>query len=422
MNGSRVLSKKFRVNNDSRKTKRNNHDLVIGTSGGGKTSGYIEPNIALGEDSLIITDTKGNLYNKLANLLRKKGYRVELFDMVTPGKSTITYNPLEYIGKTWSGEYYDEKDIQTLAGTLIATIKTESDPFWHNMASVVITSIIAMTLEALPVNEQHMGSVVEIARMINNKDGFKVFEGMALINNEGFGARKFREFSGLRASDRTWSCVMAFVHAATALLDSGVGKEIITKRSNFDLVDLGRKKVALFINLSDNDRTFDPISNLLYTQIFQQLIKEADRRAFSGLKVPVRVMLDDFACSAVIPDFQNLIAVLRSRGISVSIILQSITQLYAKYSMEDANTIANNCDHVLYLGGRDEHTCEYISKMANLPREVITDMPIGKAYVFERGSKPFYDDAFTWQDTKELVSEEYKKVKKLDTERQADDE
>lgn len=410
MRNSRILSKNTWINNDSYKTGLNNHDLVIGTSGGGKTSGYIEPNIALSEESLIITDTKGNLYNKLSPLLREKGYRVELFDMVNPSNSTVAYNPLEYIEKSADGSSYSEKDVQMLAGTLLPVGRLEREPYWPYMGQVVLSSIIGMTLEALPIEEQHMGSVVELARIVNTTDGLKTLEGIASINDEGFAAKKFEEFSSLRNSKTTWGCVISQVFSATSLLDSGVGKEMITKRSNFDFKDLGRERIALFINVSDNDRTFDPITNIMYTQILQQLIKEADSRKDSRLKVPVRVMLDDFACSAVIPDFQNLIAVLRSRNISVSIILQSITQLYSRYGREDGNTIVNNCDHILYLGGRDEHTCACISDLANVPKELVTNMPIGKAYVFERGSNPKYDDAFTWRETKVLIKREYEKT------------
>ena len=146
--------------------------------------------------------------------------------------------------------------------------------------------------------------------------------------------------------------------------------------------------MALFVNVSDMDRSFDRLVNVFYTQAIQQLCREADRNPDGRLKVPVRIILDDFATNVVIPDFDKIILVIRSRELSVSVILQSISQLETLYTPAQAMTILNGCDHMLYLGGQDVDTADYISIKANKPIENILNMGLGDAYLFERGAKP----------------------------------
>ena len=154
-----------------------------------------------------------------------------------------------------------------------------------------------------------------------------------------------------------------------------------------NFTELGNKKCAVFLNISDTDRTLDKLVNIFYTQLFQCLCKTADNSAEGRLKVPVRVFLDDFATNVYIPDFDKLISVIRSREISVSVILQSITQLEGLYSKAQALTIINNCDHVVYLGGSDLQTTEYIASRMCKSMENVLCLPSDQIMLLTRGMK-----------------------------------
>ena len=178
------------------------------------------------------------------------------------------------------------------------------------------------------------------------------------------------------------------MNKALALYDFAEISTLYGKPTTLKLEELGQRKIALFVNVSDTDRTFDRLINVFYAQAFHELCKEADSRRNGRLKVPVRIFLDDFATNVYIPDFDKIISNIRSRDISVSVILQSISQLETLYSPEQAVTILNGCDHMLYLGGQDVETAGYISEKANVPMERILDMGLDDAYLFERGSAP----------------------------------
>lgn len=153
---------------------------------------------------------------------------------------------------------------------------------------------------------------------------------------------------------------MEFANRALEPFEFEEAKHIFTSKDRFDIRSLGREKTVLFINVSDTDRTFDQLVNIFYTQALQLLCTEADSSPGGKLNVPVRIIMDDFAASARIPDFDKIISVIRSRDISVSLILQSMTQLESMYSHAQALTITNNCDHLLYLGSQDLETANFI--------------------------------------------------------------
>jgi type IV secretion system protein VirD4 len=157
--------------------------------------------------------------------------------------------------------------------------------------------------------------------------------------------------------------------------------------NSFNIADLGREKTVLFINVSDTDRAFDSIVNIFYTQALQVLCAEADSKADGRLAVPVRMILDDFAASARIPDFDKLMSVIRSREISVSIILQSLSQLDTLYDRAMSLTIINNCDNILYLGGKDMETANFVANFAGKTPEAILSMERDKAYLIRTGEK-----------------------------------
>ena len=382
----RILAKQVRVVNDTWETKINNNDLIVGASGCGKTTGYVIPNIEQCNESMIVADTKGLLYRKLNRKLKAAGYKVYVLDFVQPEKS-CAYNPLDYIERNEKTGKCREQDILTISQAMLPTRCTK-DPFWEEAAKMVLTSLIAFVVEALPKKEQTMTSVTEMFRLLGNKDGRRIFDEFEAECPDSFAVKKYKTYSNVLHSEKTWGCISQFLANALELYDFHEIKHMFNAKSRFDIRDLERKKMILFVNVSDTDRAFDSLINVFYTQAIQQLCREADANPDGRLKMPVRMILDDFANNVYIPDFDKIISVIRSRELSVSLILQSLSQLETMYTPAQAKTIINGCDHLLYLGGQDVNTADYISIKANQPIEKILNMGLSDAYLFTRGEAP----------------------------------
>ena len=412
MSHGRKLAVGRYASDDDVKTGMNNNDLIIGCSGSGKTGGYVIPNIRRAHGSMVITDTKGQLYNKLGKDLENKGYKVYLLDFINP-ENSMKYNPLDYIrrkpeksGKEKNrkgGCSYSTRDITSLSHILCPVSQGDREPFWQQSAQTVVAFLIAFTLEALVPEEHNMISALEIFRELCTTSGRNAIEQWCDDNPDSFAAKKYRMFSGIYEADRTWACIQQFAAEALQPFDYD---EIATmfdtayrstnKSRLLDLHKIGREKTAVFLNVSDTDRFADQLVNLFYMQAMQVLCEDADHTLPMGrLKIPVRFILDDFAANAYIENFDKLISVIRSRNISVSVILQNMTQLYSLYSEAEASTILNNCDHILYLGGQDITTAEYIGQRACKTAENILLMPCNKAYLIEKGSRGELVDKIT---------------------------
>lgn len=447
MNSKRYLTNGYCISNDTWKTRLNNNDLICGATGCGKTRGYVVPNIKISEESMIICDTKSVLYGELAEHLRNRGYQVMNIDLIGD-ESEYGYNPFCFIRKNKKTGLYREDDIHKLANA-ICPLEDAKQPFWENAAKMFLEALIAYTLEALPEEYHNFDTVRRLSVQMGDCDGgegnavdkqcrlnvrnafLHKFDymcntytedkepvyimsridvcqaaGRQSIHNYGFlsmimelEARKpdsiavklYNMFKACTKADKMYASILGIL---AEKLNPLISNEIIAVYKNpkqISFEEFGRRKTALFLNVSDTDRNKDMLANIMYTQAFDCLISSADRDyANHRLSVPVRFILDDFAASAIIPDFDNIISVIRSREISVSIIVQSISQLYDKYGMQKAATILNNCDHMIYLGGQDIATAEYISKRANKTLSSIIEQPLAATYLLERGSKAKY--------------------------------
>ena len=408
-NTGRILAVNRYADNNDIRSGLNNNDLIIGCSGSGKTGGYVIPNIRRRHGSMIITDTKRQLYRTLGKELKDAGYRVYLLDFIEPEQS-MGYNPLDYIRKKNSekGERYHTQDIVSISN-ILCPVKTRDEPFWETSAQTVISFLIAFTLEALVPEEKNMVSVVELYRQLCTKSGRKMIEQWCEDNPDSFAAKKYGMFKGIYEADRTWACISQFVSAALNIFDTAEIQNVFHRREESKVLNLhrlGQEKTAVFLNVSDTDRYADQLINLFYVQALQTLCQDADRMPMGRLRVPVRFILDDFASNVRIENFDKIISVIRSRNISVSIILQNMTQLNSMYSSDVAATILNNCDHILYLGGQDIETANYIGTRSNKPGETVLLMPPEKAYLLEKGKrgelvdkiKP-YEKSLTAQET-----------------------
>lgn len=390
----RILAEGVEVSNDTWKTGLNNNDLIIGPTGSGKTRHYIKPNLMQGAlpvtgtnpESFIVTDTKGNLRNEVGIVLKRSGFLVHTIDFTDLPKNHLGYNPLAFVRiDPLTGEAR-EQDVMRIATTLCPPTLS-NDPYWSNAARSLIAAMIAYTLEWLPKEQQHLGTVYDL---ITAADSNQMEENFVEIANARPNCLFVKQFSSVRAvrdAEKTFACI---VGVATDQLSSLVFSDAIafyTTSPQVDFRKLGTDFAGLFLTVSDTDRSMDKLVNLLYSQAISELCIFADTEcAGSRLPHPVRLYLDDFAASAVIPDFDNITSVIRSRGIAVSIVLQSITQLNSMYGQDRARTIINNCAHILYLGGHDLDTVNYIAALASCLPDRILKLPVNSVFLYTEGT------------------------------------
>ena len=386
-NTYRILADGHTISNDTWQTGLNNNDLIIGPSGAGKTRGYVKPNILQCSGSMIVTDTKGALCSDVGPLLAQEGYKVMEINLADCALSPYGYNPLAYIRQ--DNGHYLEQDILTLAACLMP-VESRHDPYWELTARIYLESAISYVLEALPEEERHLGSVVRLISEMGKEGKYKnLMRELEVVDPDSFALSRYRLFQSVSDNaEKTAACIFSFLASKLAPFSFGGAKRIFDNPKKINLKELGRKKTAVFLNISDTDDSMYRIANVFYTQALHTLCDLADKSPGHRLKVPVRFYLDDFASNVVIPDFDRIISVIRSREISVSVIIQSLSQLESLYGQAKAMTVINNCDNLLCLGaGRDLETARYISYQVNKPVSTILNTPLDSAWLLTRGSK-----------------------------------
>lgn len=390
-NGVRILADGVYASNNTWETGRNNNDLIIGPTGSGKTRYYVKPNLLSASESLIITDTKGNLRREIGPALEEAGYEVLLLDLTSPEQS-IGYNPFDFIDYDEANDEYSQKDIATLAGILYGQVQDAHEPFWDEAAKGLLRSLVACVLEVLVREDHNIHSVhrfFEKTGVSGETSPYgKLMEELRSKNPGSYAAAQYAMAIN-EGVERTSNCIRMFVGNKLAALEAKEIDALLRREDRIDILRLAREKTALFVTISDTDRSQDALANLFYTQAMHTLCRYADKECEDNcLPVPVRFILDDFATNACIPDFDNLMSVIRSRGIAVSIILQSQTQLEKMYGPAAATTILNGCDTVLYLGGQDLATANYIGTRVNKSDFAVLTMPLSKAWLLRRGEEP----------------------------------
>lgn len=379
----RILAKGILRSNDTRKTGINNNDLIIGPSGSGKTRSYVIPNILQANESMIIADTKGDLAAAFTPYLEKKGFKVRILDL----KNTIRscgFDPLDNIRYDPDTDRYSEQDILRLAAC-IAPDLSEKEPFWDQQGRTLLVTLLAYILERAVPEDRNLVSVQKLFSVWSRQTAEKIFAEVERTDPESFALSKYRLIRRNPDAEKMNASIEAFTAQALDIFAFDGTKRMITNPDKIDIKAIGREKTALFLNISDTDRSMDRLVNVFYTQALQMLCEEAENHPGCRLAVPVRFIMDDFATNAHVPDFDKLISVIRSRQISVSVVVQSITQLDGIYGPDKARTIINNCDTMLYLGGQDIKTAEMVSVKANVPLNSILDMSTKDAWLFTRG-------------------------------------
>ena len=385
-NGYRILANGITVSNDTWATGLANHDLIIGPTGGGKTRNYVLPNLLNSKESFIAADTKGSLRRQVGGILERRGFRTLELDFTNLMHSPWGYNPLRFI--RWDGDRqcWNEQDIITVAAALVP-VTSRTDPFWDLSARNYAEALIGYTLDNLPREEHTLVSVAKLFAEAETGILDELMREYCTICPDSFAAMRWKGLQGGRKADKTYSSILAILSQKLSNFSfSGVQKMSVNQKQ-IDFAEISREPTAVFVHVSDCDFSLSNLTSLFYTQALQALIAEADSLPDNRLQIPVRLYLDDFA-NLIIPDMDKTISVIRSREISVSIVLQSITQLEGLYGHDKAMTIIDNCDHLLYLGGQSVETARFIGAKANKPTSAILNMALSKAWLFERGALP----------------------------------
>lgn len=418
-----ILSQIMRVGLDAKKHRRNLNVLVVGGSGAGKTRFYAKPNIMQCNTSFIIADPKGEMLRSVAPLLLEKGYDVKVFNLITPQNSD-GYNPFMYVRS-------DEDVIKLITNLIQNTTPknaTQNDPFWEKSEIALDTALMLYLLHEAPPEEQTFEMLmflIENAATMEDDEEYQspvdvLFEALEDENPNHIALKQYKVFK--QASGKTAKSIL--ISAAVRLAAFNLPEIAkMTSYDNLDLGQLGEKKKAIFCVIPDNDNSFNYLVGMLYTQAFQELYYKADHEYGGELPIPVHFVMDEFANVALPDNFERLLATMRSRRISVSIIIQNMAQLKALFK-DSWESLVGNCDTMLYLGGNEQSTHEYISKMLgketidtrtrgitkgqhgssntnyqNTGRELLTLDEVrlldnSNALIFIRGEKPIVDKKF----------------------------
>ncbi len=370
---------------DDRTTRLNNNVLVVGTTGASKTRTVVTPNLLECTGSYVVTDPKGNLYKQWGSYMRENGYRVVRISFIHPEKS-VKYNPLKYVKTT--------QQIQQLSSALVYTDKGKTqDPFWDDSSLMLINSLIAYIKETVPENskDHNFHSILRMLRSAGREESRKtalyfMMEELKRKNPRSWACKQFENVN--QSPEKTFNTIVATSIAKFCSIDT----EELSRMMKYDEIDLpsiGQRKTAVFVEVSDSDRSMDMLINMFFTQAMNQLCTYADEKCENcQLPVPVRFFMDDFATNCKIDNFENMVSNIRSRKISVLLILQSLSQLEESYG-KSAHTIADDCDTLIYMGGNDPETAHQIAIRCNKTTQTILHMPLCTSWIFRRGEKPF---------------------------------
>lgn len=341
---------------------RNKNILVIGGSGSGKTRFFVKPNLMQQHSSYVVTDPKGTVLLECGSMLKNSGYAIKILNTINFSKS-MHFNPLVYIRS--------EKDILKLVNTIIANTKGEGDKsgedFWVKAEKLYYSALIGYIWYEAPDEEKNFITLLEMINASEAREedeSFKnpvdiLFDALEEKDPEHFAVNQYKKYK--LAAGKTAKSILISCGARLSPFDIKELRELL-RYDELELDTLGDRKTALFVIISDTDDTFNFVVAMMYTQMFNLLCDKADDVFNGRLPVHVRCLLDEFANIGQIPKFEKLIATIRSREISASIILQSQSQLKAIYK-DNADTIVGNCDTTLFLGGKEKSTLKEISEI-----------------------------------------------------------
>lgn len=402
---------------------RNKNVLVIGGSGSGKTRFYVKPNLMQMHSSYCVTDPKGTIVLECGKMLKDNGYEIKILNTINFKKS-MKYNPFAYIRS--------EKDILKLVQTIIANTKGDGEKsgedFWVKAEKLYYTALIGYIWYEAPKEEKNFATLLDMidASEVREDDETymnpidRLFEALENKEPNHFAVKQYKKYK--LAAGKTAKSILISCGARLAPFDIQELRDLMVE-DELELDTLGDRKTALFVIISDTDDTFNFVVSIMYSQLFNLLCDKADDVYGGRLPIHVRCLLDEFANIGLIPKFEKLIATIRSREISASIILQAQSQLKAIYK-DNADTIVGNCDSTLFLGGKEKTTLKELSETLGketidlynisetrsnqnsfgmnyqkvgkelMSQDEITVMDGGKCIYQLRGVRPFLSDKF----------------------------
>lgn len=426
---------------------RNKNVLVIGGSGSGKTRFFVKPNLMQMHSSYVVTDPKGTIVLECGKMLENHGYEIKILNTINFKKS-MKYNPFAYLKS--------EKDILKMVQTIIANTKGEGEKagedFWIKAEKLYYTALIGYIYYEAPREEKNFKTLLDMidASEVREDDESymnpidRLFEALEKKHPTHFAVKQYKKYK--LAAGKTAKSILISCGARLAPFDIEELRELMSE-DEMALDTIGDKKTALFVIISDTDDTFNFVVSIMYSQLFNLLCDKADDVYGGRLPVHVRFLLDEFANIGLIPKFEKLIATIRSREISASIILQSQSQLKAIYK-DHADTIIGNCDSTLFLGGKEKTTLKELSETLGketidlyntsetrsnqksfglnyqkvgkelMSQDEITVMDGGKCIFQLRGVRPFLSDKFDITKHKNYkLLEDYDKKNLFDVEK-----
>lgn len=359
---NKILTRRIGIGINAKIHRRNLNTLICGGSGAGKTRFYGKPNIMQCNTSFVVLDPKGEILRDTGYLLEDEGYEVRVLDLINMDKSHC-YNPFVYLK--------NDNDVQKLVTNLFKSTTPKgsqsNDPFWDTAASMLLLALIFYLQYEAPEDEQNFEMVLELLRAGEVKEDDDNYQSTLDIlmnrleekNPNHIAVKYYRDYHS--GSAKTLKSIQVTLASRLEKFNlESLAK--MTHCDELDLPSLGEKKVALFAIIPDNDTSFNFLVSILYTQLFQQLFYIADYKYGGALPVPVHFLMDEFANVSLPDDFDKILSVMRSRCVSVSIILQNLAQLKALFEKQ-WESIVGNCDEFLYLGGNEQSTHKYVSEL-----------------------------------------------------------
>ena len=373
---NKLMTQNVSIGLNAKKHRRNLNTLVCGGSGAGKTRFYCKPNLMQCNSSFVILDPKGEIVRDVGKLLEAKGYEIKVLDLISMEKSHC-YNPFVYL--------QNDNDIQRLVTNLFKSTTPKgsqsNDPFGDTAASMLLLALVFYLHYEAPEDEQNFAMVMEMLRagVIEDEEEPRpspldnLFSELEYENPDHIALKYYHSYHS--GSAKTLKSIQITLAARLEKFNLE-SLASLTSTDELELETLGEKKTALFALIPDNDTSFNFLVSILYTQLFQQLFYSADHIHGGSLPIPVHFLMDEFANVSLPDDFDKILSVMRSRSVSVSIILQNLAQLKALFEKQ-WESIVGNCDEFLYLGGNEQSTHKYVSEL--LGKSTIDTNTYGKS-------------------------------------------
>ncbi|HIZ45752.1 MAG TPA: type IV secretory system conjugative DNA transfer family protein [Candidatus Olsenella pullistercoris] len=386
-----ILAEGRELSCDTRATGLNNNLLVLGPSGSGKTRHVLKPNLLQMGSSFLVLDTKGQLHREVGPVLARHGYDVQCVnfaDLASGGAGAgagdaVGYNPLAHVRRDPVTGRPNQQDVLSVSKAL-CPVEDTVQPFWDMAAANYLSCCVAYVLEELPSEERNLRSVVRLVEELQTGRTERLMRELEESDPESYALAIWRRTRVTQGAERMNASILGILAEKVMCLSFDSAYALYEAPRQVDFARMGHERVALFATVSDVDHSLDPLTSLFVTQAIWGLMREADRCPEGRLPMPVRLMLDDFS-NLNVPDFADVISVLRSREIWCALLLQTVSQLEHRYGDAAAQTIVGNCDEQLVLAFQDVVTAAAYADRANrLPSSLLATPP-DRAWLFVRG-------------------------------------